>query len=80
MINKGYIINPAIGEEDQMHVKVIQKGVRMQVKLNKLKGAPIARFDVRLKKPYFEYPDGRKEYNNDGVSTCNPTIYQPTEI
>ena len=65
MINNGYIINPAIGEEDIEHVKIIQKGVRMQVNLNKLKGAPIARFDFKAKKPYFEYPDGRKEYSND---------------
>jgi len=65
MIDNDYKINPAIGEEDLEQVKSIQKGVRLQVNLNKLKGAPIARFDVKTKKPYFEYPDGRKVYEND---------------
>jgi len=65
MIGNGYTLNPAIGEEDLEHVKAIQKGVRLQVKLNKLKGAPVARFDFKIKKPYLEYPDGRKEYGND---------------
>jgi hypothetical protein len=63
MNSNDYKINPAIGEEDMEQVKTIQKGVRLQVKLNKLKGAPIARFDFKTKKPYLEYPDGRKEYS-----------------
>ena len=62
MKEHGYTLNPAIGEEDKEMVKTIQKGVRLQVKLNQLKGAPVARYDFKAKKPYLEYPDGRKEY------------------
>lgn len=65
MNDSGYKINPAIGEEDMEQVKAIQKGVREQVNLNKRKGAPVARYDVKAKKPYFEYPDGRREYGNE---------------
>jgi hypothetical protein len=58
----GYTINPDIGNEDIEQVKTIQKGVRLQVALNKVKGAPVARFDAKTRTPYLEYPDGRKEY------------------
>jgi hypothetical protein len=64
LTDRGYTVNPAIGDEDLEHVKAIQKGVRLQVQINKLKGAPIARFDVKAKKPYLEYPDGHREYEN----------------
>ena len=64
MEGNNYKVNHAIGEEDMEHVKAIQKGVRLQVKLNQLKGAPIARFDAKAKKPYLEYPDGRRDYEN----------------
>jgi addiction module RelB/DinJ family antitoxin len=30
------------------------------------KGLPVARYDAELKCPYFEYPDGRKEYTLEG--------------
>jgi hypothetical protein len=59
-----YKINPALGEEDKEQVLAIQKGVQLQVELNRLKGAPIARFDMKAKKPYLEYPDGRRDYEN----------------
>jgi hypothetical protein len=65
MRSDGYRINPAIGDEDMEQVKAFQKGVRLLVKLNQLKGAPVARFDFKTKKPYLEYPDGRKEYADD---------------
>ena len=64
MKKNDYKINPAIGDEDKEEVKAIQKGVREQVKMNKKKGAPVARYDFKAKKPYLEYPDGRKEYKN----------------
>ena len=31
------------------------------------KGKPVARYDDVKKRPYLEYPDGRKEYNLDEV-------------
>ena len=64
MTKRYYKIKLADGEDDEQQVKVIQEGVRLQVRLNELKGAPIARFDIKTKKPYLEYPDGRKEYHH----------------
>ena len=64
MSNRKYRIKLADGEDDEHQVKVIQEGVRLQVRLNKLKGAPIARFDSKTKKPYLEHPNGHKEYRH----------------
>ena len=64
MTVNGYKYNPAIGDEDVEEFKAIQKGVREQVKMSLRKGAPVARYDFKAKKPYLEYPDGRKEYAN----------------
>jgi len=58
-----YKVNDQIGQEDMEQVKSIQKGVRLQVKLNQIKGSPVARFDVKSKRAYLEYPDGRREYS-----------------
>ena len=60
-----YKVNDQIGQEDMEQVKSIQKGVRLQVKLNQIKGSPVARFDVKTKRAYLEYPDGRREYSLD---------------
>jgi hypothetical protein len=65
MSANGYTLNPAIGDEDIEEVKAIQKGVREQIKSLKRKGLPIARYDFKLKKPYLEHPDGRREYTNE---------------
>ncbi|MCL2052804.1 MAG: hypothetical protein FWG91_13915 [Lachnospiraceae bacterium] len=62
-----YKLNPAFDEEDNEEMKVIQKGVRLLVSLNKLKGFPIARYDMKTKRPYIEHPDGTKEYVNDEI-------------
>ena len=65
MTENRYIINPDIGKEDDDEVEIIKKGVRLQVKMNKLNGSPVARYDAKKKRPYLEYPDGRREYSNE---------------
>ena len=62
-MNEKYKLNTEIGAEDDEQFKNIQQGVRLQVKLNQLKGTPVAKFDAKKKLPYLEYPDGRREYS-----------------
>ena len=57
-----YKIDPTLGEED---IEEVKKGVRLQIEMNNTKGFPIARYDAEARKPYLEYPDGRKVYKND---------------
>ncbi len=38
------------------------EAVRIENEISRIKGAPIARYDLEKKAPYLEYPDGRREY------------------
>ena len=65
MDNKKYTINHEIGDEDLDEVDAIQKGVKLHLKMNKLKGVPIARYDSKAKRPYLEYADGTRKYSDE---------------
>ncbi len=39
-----------------------REAIRIENEIKRIKGVPIAGYDVSLKKPYLEYPDGRREY------------------
>ena len=47
--------------DDEMTERFIA-ALRIADEIKRIKGVPIARYDREKKKPYFEYPDGRKEY------------------
>ena len=40
-----------------------REAVRQAIAETKARGNPVAMYDAELKKPYFEYPDGRREYD-----------------
>ncbi len=50
--------------DDKDEVARIKKGVRLQVALMKNQGVPIARYDLKKKQTYMEYPDGRRVYQS----------------
>jgi addiction module RelB/DinJ family antitoxin len=39
------------------------KAANTSIGETKARGLPVAHYDVKRKRPYLEYPDGRKEYN-----------------
>ncbi len=47
--------------DDEMTERFIA-AVRIADEIKRIKGVPIARYDKEQRKPYLEYPDGRKEY------------------
>ena len=49
--------------DDQLEVNRIKRGVRLHVKMQENNGVPVAKFDLKTKLPYLEYPDGRKDYD-----------------
>lgn len=49
--------------DDRDEVVQIQRGVRLHLKMQENNGVPVARYDAKRKRPYLEYPDGRKEYD-----------------
>lgn len=38
------------------------EAVRIANEIKKIKGVPIAKYDLEKRQPYLEYPDGRKVY------------------
>jgi hypothetical protein len=49
--------------DDELEVNRIKRGVRLHVKMLKNSGVPIAKFDLKAKRAYLEYADGRKDYD-----------------
>ena len=48
----------AVTSEDRLMEKAVHKAIENQLQ----QGHPVARYDLALKKPYFEYPDGTIKY------------------
>ena len=51
-----------LGVSDYSFEKLFAALVKEEIAAAKAKGLPVALYDVDLKKPYLEYPDGRREY------------------
>ena len=47
--------------DDEMTERFIA-AVRIADEIKRIKGVPIARYDKEQRKPYLEYPDGRRKY------------------
>ena len=39
-----------------------KESIRIDDEIRRIKGLPVARYDVETKNAYREYPDGRREY------------------
>lgn len=55
-------LDSTCGISDDELTKRFEEAVRIEIEINKIKGAPIARFDTKAKKAYLEYPDGSRKY------------------
>ena len=42
-----------------------REAIRIENEIKRIKGVPIAGYDVSLKCPYLEYPDGHREYHKE---------------
>ena len=51
-----------IGEEDSRFEQAAALLLREELAEYKAAGKPVARYDEKNRRPYLEYPDGRKEY------------------
>lgn len=40
-----------------------REAIRIENEIKRIKGVPIAGYDVTMRKPYLEYPDGHREYH-----------------
>jgi DNA-damage-inducible protein J len=61
----GSVISDISGEGPSLE-KDAKKAVRRAIRWAKAKGQPVALYVDKRKRPYLEYPDGRKEYKFNG--------------
>ncbi len=52
-----------LGMTDDEMTRRFRKAVELANEYKKARGEPIARFDWNTRRPYLEYPDGRREYD-----------------
>lgn len=54
--------NAAISPEDKLLTEKMQKIVDAKIAISACKGAPVAKYDAKLRKPYLLYDDGTRRY------------------
>ena len=50
------------GVSDEELTERFKKSIQIDNEIKRIKGLPVAKFDMEKKKAYIEYPDGRREY------------------
>ncbi len=50
------------GISDDELTRRFKESIRIDNEIKRIKGSPIARYDVTMHKAYLQYPDGRIEY------------------
>ena len=52
------------GVSDEELTERFKEAIRLDNEERRIKGEPIAKYDMEKRKAYLEYPDGRKRYAN----------------
>ena len=55
-------LDSTCGISDEELTRRFEESIRIDHEIRKIKGLPIPKYDLEKRKPYFEYPDGRREY------------------
>ena len=50
------------GISDEELTRRFEESIRIDEEIKRVKGTPVARYDVKSKKAYLLYPDGRIQY------------------
>lgn len=57
-------LDSTFGVSDSELTERFKESIRIDNEIKRIKGAPIARYDLKTKTAYLEYSDGRKEVVN----------------
>lgn len=57
-------LDSTCGLSDSELTERFKESIRIDNEIKRIKGTPIARYDLKTKTAYLEYPDGRKEVVN----------------
>ncbi len=55
-------LDSTCGISDEELTERFKESIRIDNEIRRIKGLPIAGYDKEKKRPYIEYPDGRREY------------------
>ena len=55
-------LDSTCGISDEELTERFKESIRIDNEIRRIKGLPIAGYDKETKRPYIEYPDGRREY------------------
>lgn len=55
-------LDSTCGVSDEELDRRFKEAIRLEIEIKKIKGLPVAKYDIETKRPYLEYPDGRREY------------------
>ena len=55
-------LDSTCGIVDEELTERFKAAIRIDNEIKRVKGAPIAEYDVETQRAYLEYPDGRREY------------------
>ena len=55
-------LDSTCGVSDDELTERFRAAVRIENEIKRVKGAPIAGYDMKKRAAYLEYPDGRREY------------------
>ena len=55
-------LDSTCGFGDEELTERFKAAIRIDNEIKRVKGAPIAEYDVETQRAYLEYPDGRREY------------------
>lgn len=50
------------GIDDDEMTRLFRESVRLELEAKKIRGLPIAKYNIATKEAYLQYPDGRVEY------------------
>ena len=55
-------LDSTCGVSDEELTYLFKESIRIDNEIRRIKGLPTAKYDVKTRKAYLEYPDGRREY------------------
>ena len=58
-------LDSTCGLTDEELTERFREAIRIDNEIKRIKGVPISRYDVERKMDYLEYPDGRREYQEN---------------
>lgn len=67
-------LDSTCGVSDDELTRRFIEAVRIDDEIRRIMGLPVSRYDHDKKKPYIEYPDGRRIYDVDQISTITQEI------